>query len=344
MSVLSTGLGQRLVSASTEAAAFTELPVISLARLNGSAEDRKALAAEIQEACISSGFFYISDHGVPQQVIDDAFGQAKKFFAQPMDKKMLVDLHKGTSFKGYAGLKGENVDPANRGDVHEAWDMGDDSQLMKEGAGSGNLWPPAEDLPDFRPTLQHAWDEIMALGKRLLPIFSLALGLDEHYFDEKTRNPGSVMRILHYPPQFGPVDLREIGIGAHTDYEIITLLLQHGDVQALQVLNSQGEWVQAPPKPGTFVLNLGDMMQRISNGLFKSTVHRAINRTGQDRMSLPFFFGLDYDALVEVLPTCVTAERPPAYEPIKAGDYVQQRLSETYVKAPPTESATAPAV
>lgn len=96
------------------------------------------------------------------------------------------------------------------------WDMGDDSQLMKEGAGSGNLWPPAEDLPDFRPTLQHAWDEIMALGKRLLPIFSLALGLDEHYFDEKTRNPGSVMRILHYPPQFGPVDLREIGIGAHT--------------------------------------------------------------------------------------------------------------------------------
>ncbi|GAA5904688.1 hypothetical protein JCM6882_008347 [Rhodosporidiobolus microsporus] len=336
MVVLQTGLGQRVISGDVEAKAFSELPVISLARVNGTAEERRALASEIATACIDSGFFYIADHGVPQNVVDGAFGQAKEFFAQPAEKKMEVDLHKGNSFKGYAPLKGELVDPASRGDVHEAWDMGDDSQVLKEGQ-TGNLWPSEKDLPEFRPTVQRCWDEIMALGKRLFPIFALALDLPEDYFADKLTNPGSVMRLLHYPPQYGPVDLKEIGIGAHTDYECFTILALHGDIQALQVLNGKGEWVHAPPKAGTFVLNLGDMLQRITNGVFKSTIHRVINREGKDRMSLPFFFGLDYDAMVEVLPSCVTAERPAQYEPIKAGEYVEKRLAETYVKVDPKE-------
>lgn len=126
---------------------------------------------------------------------------------------------------------------------------------------------------------------------------------------------------------------------SHSDYECFTLLLQHGDVQALQVLNAAGEWVLAPPVPGTFVLNIADMLQRMSNGLFRSTVHRAINRSGVARYSLPFFFGLDYDAEVAVLPSCVTSERPAQYEPIKAGAYVEQRLSETYIKVDPTQEA-----
>ncbi|GAA5971821.1 hypothetical protein JCM11641_001527 [Rhodosporidiobolus odoratus] len=340
MVLLKTGLGDRLVSGDVEAKPFSTLPVISLARLNGTAEERKALAGEIAQACVDSGFFYIADHGVSQEAIDAAFGEAKTFFAQPSEKKMLVDLHKGNSFKGYAPLKGELVDPASRGDVHEAWDMGDDSQVLKHGQ-TGNLWPPAEDLPDFKPMVQRAWDEIMALGKRLFPLFALALDLPEDYFANKLTNPGSVMRLLHYPPQYGPVDLAEIGIGAHTDYECFTILAQHGSVQALQVLNAAGEWVQAPPKEGTFVLNLGDMLQRMTSGLFKSTVHRAINRTGEDRMSMPFFFGLDYDALVEVLPSCTSADRPPMFEPIKAGEYVEKRLAETYVKAPPVRGSEA---
>ncbi|KPV77468.1 uncharacterized protein RHOBADRAFT_51317 [Rhodotorula graminis WP1] len=340
-STLTTGLGQRLVSASTDAAAFTALPIISLARLNGSLDDRKALAAEIQDAAVNTGFMYIADHGVAQEVIDAAFDQAKQFFAQPTDKKMLV--RDAESFRGFAPLKGENVDPAARGDIHEAWDMGDDAQVMKEGSNHGNVWPPADDLPDFKPTLQKTWDEIMALGKRLFPLFALALGLDEHYFDDKLRRPGHTMRVLYYPPQFGEIDARELGIGAHTDYECFTLLLQHGDTQALQVLNSAGEWVIAPPVPGTFVLNIADMLQRMSNGLFRSTVHRAINRSGVSRYSLPFFFGLDYDAEVAVIPSCVTPDRPALYEPVKAGDYVEQRLAETYIKSDPAQEVEAAA-
>ncbi|GAA5846888.1 hypothetical protein JCM3766R1_000829 [Sporobolomyces carnicolor] len=329
--VLNTGLGDRLVSTDVEAKAFDQLPVIDLARLSSpNLQDRKALA---REASIDVGFFYISNHGIPQKVVDDAFEQGRIFFDQPTDKKMLVDLQKSNAFKGYAPLKGENVDPASRGDVHEAFDIGDDSQVMKEGKGTGgNLWPPPEDLPEFRPSVERCFDEVMRLGKRLLPLFALALDLDERHFDAQTRNPGSTFRLLSYPPQYGDVDLKEIGIGAHQDYELYTILAQDGDVQALQVLNADGEWVMAPPKRGTFVVNIGDQLQRITNGIFKSTVHRAINRSGQSRQSMPFFFGLDYDAPLKILPNCISKTRPALYDEVLAGEYVEKRLAETYVR------------
>lgn len=136
----------------------------------------KNLSQQVQEACISSGFFYVRNHNV--EGIEEAFRQAREFFDQPMEKKMLVDLHLGTSFKGYAPLMGEQVDPASRGDVHESWDMGSDSQAFsKEEAISGNLWPPADDLPAFRPALERVYQSIMDLGKRLFPIFAMALDL-----------------------------------------------------------------------------------------------------------------------------------------------------------------------
>ncbi|GAA5886997.1 hypothetical protein JCM16303_003084 [Sporobolomyces ruberrimus] len=333
MAVLKTGLGERLVSTDVEAKAFDQLPVIDLSRLSSDKfEDRKALAEEIQRASIDIGFFYISNHGIPQEVVDEAFEQGRKFFEQPTEKKMLVDLQKSDAFKGYAPLKGENVDPLSRGDVHEAFDIGDDSQVMKQGKGNGNLWPPSSDLPEFRPAVEKAFNEVMTLGKRLLPLFALALDLPENYFEEQTKNPGSTFRLLSYPPQFGEVDLKEIGIGAHQDYELYTILAQHGDVQALQVLNAEGDWVMAPPKRGTFVVNIGDQLQRLTNGIFKSTVHRAINRSGLSRMSMPFFFGLDYEANLSVLPNCVSESRPALYEPILAGEYVEKRLAETYIR------------
>lgn len=140
------------------------------------------------------------------------------------------------------------------------------------------------------------------------------------------------MRVLHYPPQFGEVDIHEIGIGAHSDYEFFTLLVQD-KVKALQVLNSDGEWIEAPPIDGTIVVNVGDMLQRWSNDVFKSTIHRAINRTGLERYSLPFFFGVDYSTLIEVLPSCISEATPCKYEPIIAGEWVESRLAETYVKS-----------
>ncbi|KAI5477351.1 hypothetical protein MNV49_006493 [Pseudohyphozyma bogoriensis] len=334
---LKTGLGERLISSDVSAQAFTALPIIDLTNIQSeSVEARKALAAQIQEAAISCGFFYIKNHGVSQQTLDNVFAQSKKFFAQPVEKKMLVDMSKSTSFKGYLPLGGEQVDPDSRGDLHESFDIGTDSQFSKESANSGNQYPPEEDLPGFREAIESGWNEIMALGQRLFPMFALALGLEENYFEDKLTNPGSVMRILSYPSQAqeGPIDPKELGIGAHSDYECFTILCQD-DVPALQVLNAAGEWIHATPIPGTFVVNIGDQLQRWTNDVFKSTVHRAINRTGAQRQSIPFFFGCDYDVELAVLPSCITPDRPAKYPPVIAGKWVESRLAETYAVKPP---------
>jgi len=138
------------------------------------------------------------------------------------------------------------------------------------------------------------------------------------------------MKFLHYPPQTGPVDGRVIGIGAHTDWECFTILWQEPDIQALQVLNTERQWIDAPPIPGTFVINLGDQFARWTNDVFKSTVHRAVNRSGVQRYSIPLFFGVDYEVKLEPIPSCISEDRPPKYEVITAGDYVKEKLKATY--------------
>lgn len=135
---------------------------------------------------------------------------------------------------------------------------------------------------------------------------------------------------LHYPPQTGPQDDNTVGIGAHTDFECFTILWQEPGIQALQVLNSERQWISAPPIPGTLVINIGDQLARWTNDVFRSTVHRAVNRSALRRYSIPLFFGTDYHIQIEPMPSCVSPERPPRYEPIAAGDYVRKRLLEMY--------------
>jgi isopenicillin N synthase-like dioxygenase len=170
---------------------------------------------------------------------------------------------------------------------------------------------------------------MMTLGRKLFAAFALALGLAEDYFEPMITAPTRAQRIVYYPSQNGVIDEDQIGIGAHSDYECFTILAQH-EVPALQVLNTAGEWIAAPPIPGTFVVNIGDQMARWSNDLFASTIHRAINTTGRARYSIPFFLGTNYDTLIDALPGCITPERPRKYAPVIAGDYVQSRFDATY--------------
>jgi len=190
-----------------------------------------------------------------------------------------------------------------------------------------NVWPA--DFPEFRTTALKYYHAVVRLGQVLFPLFALALDLPERFFDDKTINPAAIMRILHYPPQIGEIDDKVIGIGAHTDYECFTILWQDNN-PALQVLNAKGKWVDAVPIPGTLVVNLGDQFARWTNDVFKSTVHRAVNRSGVRRYSMPLFFGTDYNVMLEALPSCVSENRPAKYEPVNAGDYVQSRLAATY--------------
>ncbi|KAI0088625.1 Clavaminate synthase-like protein [Irpex rosettiformis] len=319
---------------------FDHIPIIDLSKLRSSDESDKAqLAAAVRDACINVGFLYVTNHGIPEEVIAGAFASTQEFFSLPDEKKLEVDNKKTANFKGYNAVLTSNNDPAGAGDMHEGFEFGWEEIMPKEGdekrsndgvmAGS-NIWPSG--LPEFREAVLMYYHAAVELGKQLFPLFALALDLPENYFEDKTRNSAALMRVLHYPPQTGPVDDRVIGIGAHTDFEVrcFTILWQQPEIQALQVLNAQNKWIDAPPIPGSFVVNLGDQFARWTNDVFKSTVHRAVNRSGIRRYSIPLFFGTDYDVKLEPIPTCVSDTRPPKYEVVTAGEYVKERLKATY--------------
>ncbi|CCM03724.1 uncharacterized protein FIBRA_05870 [Fibroporia radiculosa] len=337
--------------------AFSQVPVIDLK--DASSTDpavRRALGAAIRDVCINVGFFYgacglsvsvymrragiglnaVCNHGISQRTIDNALAAMTEYFSLPLDEKMELDMRKSPNFKGYNPVLSSNNDPVNNGDMHEGFEFGweelqakeSDEKRANDGVMAGvNVWPRAPADLDGEHVVSHA---AVTLGKTMFPLFALALDLPEEYFGDKTKNSAALMRVLHYPPQTGPVDDRVIGIGAHTDFECFTILWQQPEIQALQVLNKQDKWIDAPPTPGTLVVNLGDQFARWTNDVFKSTVHRAVNRSGVRRYSIPLFFGTDYDVRLEPISSCVSEDRPPKYEVVAAGDYVKARLKATY--------------
>jgi len=225
------------------------------------------------------------------------------------------------------------------GDMHEGYEIGweelnpQSDEPKRSSAVDGvmtgaNVWPSG--LPGFREAVLEYYHAAVGVGRLLFPIFALALDLSEDFFDDKTKNSAAIMKVLHYPPQSGPVDDRIIGVGAHTDFECFTILWQEPGIQALQVLNQDKRWIDAPPIPGTLVMNIGDQFARWTNDVFKSTVHRAINRSGIERYSMPLFFGTDYDVKLVAIPSCVSEDRPAKYPVVTAGDHVEERLKAAY--------------
>ncbi|KAK0487113.1 hypothetical protein IW261DRAFT_591694 [Armillaria novae-zelandiae] len=318
---------------------FQEIPVIDLAMIsNENPESKKALADKVRAACVNVGFFYVTNHGISENIIQEAVDRSKDFFSLPLEDKMMIENKKSPNFKGYSPLLSGNNDPDNDGDLQEGFEFGLEAvepqpqgqdDLSEDGVMAGaNVWP--SQLPEFHRAALQYYHAAVNLGKKLFPLFALALELPENFFEDKTRHSAALMRMLYYPPQTGPVDGRVLGIGAHTDWECFTILWQEPGIQALQVLNSNKEWIDAPPVPGTMVINLGDQLARWTNDVFKSTVHRAINRSGVRRYSIPLFFGTDYGVKLEPIHSCVSTERPMKYEVITAGEYVKAKLKATY--------------
>ncbi|KIM69941.1 hypothetical protein SCLCIDRAFT_101558 [Scleroderma citrinum Foug A] len=333
-----------IASAATLDGAFDSIPVIDIANTS-TPEQRAALAHEIRNASINVGFFYITGHGIPQGTINSLFSVMEAYFSLPLETKMKL-YHKevGSSFKGYAPALDSNIDPANSGDCHEGFEAGweelipkeNDKKRANDGAMAGaNVWP--SEPAGFREAYLNYYHAAVGVGRLLFRLFALALDLPETYFDDKTKNSAAIMRTVHYPPQSGLVSDGYVGIGAHSDFECFTILWQQPGIQALQVLNSKKQWIDATPIPGTLVVNIGDQLARWTNDIFSSNVHRATNRSGVDRYSVPLFFGTDYHVPIEPMPSCVSANRPSRYEPITAGDYLQMRLREMYYRpAPPS--------
>jgi isopenicillin N synthase-like dioxygenase len=230
--------------------------------------------------------------------------------------------------------------------MKEAFSMGDDpsepeqnapSRFINEASEPMNIWPTA--FPGFRPQIYDYYTRVLAFARKLMQAFALALDLPENYFDKTTTFPMTGVRILHYPPQETP-DASDIGIGAHTDYTFFTLVQQE-NVAALQVLNANGIWIDALPRPRSYVVNIGDFLSLITNNEFKSTVHRVLNKSGEERYSIPFFFSPNKEATLDVVPTCRIGEGEKG---VNAGEYYLERLRAARWKHPSNAGKPAPKV
>ncbi|KAE8345669.1 hypothetical protein BDV24DRAFT_159529 [Aspergillus arachidicola] len=183
------------------------------------------------------------------------------------------------------------------------------------------IWKGTSHLPGFREVTVSFWQSRLALARKVVRIFALALGEREDYFDDVTSHPGADALYIHYPgiPDVAADSDIDVGIGSHTDIQCFTLLWQD-NYGGLQVLSAQDEWLDARPIEGTLIVNIGDFLQRLSNNKFKSTVHRVYNRQPDSCYSMPFFFGFNPEAICKVVPSCMDDEHPPLYEPISCGE------------------------
>ena len=317
---------------------FSEIPVIDLARLDcepGPAFDD--VVAALKRACEDVGFFYVCNHGVPESLIEETYRQGSKFFALPEAIKSSVHYKRSPVIvRGYIPFGGTQADAAAQRDFLEAFELGlelpDTDPDVIDGIESygPNLWP--DDMPNFQLTVYAYYEAMRLLGQRLFRLFALALGLDAECFADKTNKPTGHMRLLHYPPQPEPASETSWGIGPHTDFECFTILAQD-PTGGLQLQNAHGQWIEAAPMPGTFVVNIGDSIARWSNDQFVSTPHRVINRSTQDRYSIAHFYGANYDVMVECLETCCDARNPPRYKPFMAGKFALERDRLSYFGA-----------
>lgn len=316
---------------------LSAIPVIDVAALQaGDLAARQATAEQIVTACREVGFFYVKNHGISEQQVATTFAAARQFFALPSARKQAIAIEQSPCHRGYFALGGENLDPLRQqgaGDLKEGIKIGRDLPPDHPRVQAGtplhgpNQWP--SDWPGWRETMQDYYMACQQLGLRLMRALALALDLPEHYFDAYLREPMATLGPLHYPPQSGSITEAQIGAGAHTDFGCLTLLAQDTS-GGLQIRNLAGEWLDAPPIPGTLVVNIGDMLARWTNDQLRSTLHRVINRSGGERYSLPFFYDPEFDTPLACLETCTGSDNPPRYPPTTAGQYLLDRINETF--------------
>lgn len=305
-----------------------QLPVIDLSGLLTG--DLESVATKLGEAARNSGFFYITGHGVPQSLIDDMFAASHTFHSMPRSFKMKYWCGFTTNHRGYVPFEENGSHFPDRINFFDAWDMSfeaaaDHPDYLAQWRMTGpNIWP---DLDGWQQTVSTYYDAIFQLGLKLLDAFAFELGVDSNELRQHITNPTSQLRMLRYIENNQQESDNSIGIDSHSDFECFTILLQ--GAPGLQVMNADDYWVEAPPIPGTFIVNIGDIFETWSAGMYKSTQHRVAN-IGKPRYSFPLFFGLDYHAIVQPLEKFRTAETAAKYPPIKAGDHLMRMSIPTF--------------
>lgn len=271
------------------------LPVLDLADAD-TAEFRAALLAATHE----TGFFYLTGHGVPRRQIDDLLAIARRFFALPQEAKQEISQLRSPQFRGYSRLGGELTNGSV--DWREQVDIGPERPVIPGAQGylrlqGPNLWPAA--LPEFRVALED-WDATLAaVGRRLLRHWAVALGAEEDLFDAAFADrPATLIKVVRYP---GNADNPQ-GVGAHKDSGVLTLLLVEPDSRGLQVELEPGRWLDVPPLPGAFIVNIGELLEVATNGYLRATRHRVLApEPGTDRISIPYFLNPGLDARIPIV-------------------------------------------
>lgn len=305
--------------------AFKKLPIVDISLLfSSNLEERKQAATALGKAARDAGFLYVVGHGISQTLIEALKTRTELYFAQTLEEKMRDYIGNSNNHSGYVP-EGEEQYLDAKPDMKEAYDVGFDLQdptKFRPMLGP-DRW---SEFPNFKEEVKAYYDAVFALSNVLFRGFALALDLPEDSFTKLISTPPSQLRLVHYP--FNPnAPADRPGIGAHTDYECFTILLATAD--GLEVQNGAGEWIDAPVIENAFVINIGDMMEVLTNGYYVATMHR-VRKVKQERYSFPMFCACDYDTLVQPVEALLSAENPAKYEPIVCGEHLYAQTIQTF--------------
>lgn len=313
-----------------------EIPVLDLAACRrGEPGALERLGADLRYVFENVGFYFVTNHGVPQSLVDRMFEEVKRFHAQPVEAKLRVRINQHNV--GYMPMRGattrhSQLSLRNKPNLNEAFfakrDLAPDHPDVIAGKPfrSTNQWP--DDLPGFRETVVAYQEALEALGKSLLPAYALALDLPADAFDEAFREPTYTLRMTHYPQQ-DVEEEGEFGLAPHTDTSFMTLLAQNR-IPGLSIRLPSGRWVDAPAIDGAFLVNGGDLLRRWTNDRFLATPHRVINRSGGPRYAIPLFFDCGTEYVMRPLETCIDADNPCRYDPITYVEYITWYRNQNY--------------
>jgi isopenicillin N synthase-like dioxygenase len=307
---------------------------IASVSLKDADRDPKAFSEELGQSFVDYGFAIVRDHGIPQDLIERAEALSKQFFALPEEVKRKYLIPGSGGARGYTAFGVETAKGAQAFDLKEFWHVGRELPAGHKfrDVMADNIWP--EEIPGFKETYLALYDAFDDAGVKVLRAIARFLEVDEEYFTDTVRDGNSVMRLLHYPAQAEPTG-NHIRAGAHEDINTITLLLG-AEEAGLELKTKDGRWIPVSPKPGELVINIGDMLQRLTNGVLRSTSHRVVNpapdRASHARYSMPFFLHFRPDFVIEALPGTVPAGEEPKWPPISSHEYLQERLREIKLK------------
>ena len=303
--------------------------------INGDSRQRKQFSGEIGKAFNETGFVTITNHGLDKQLINKLYEDVKALFALPDAVKVKYEVPGLAGQRGYTGKGKETAKGFTAPDLKEFWQIG---QTVTDGPPLKDEYPAnlmVDELPSFNATTLEVYKKLETAGIYLLQAIALYLNLPENYFDEKVHNGNSILRTLHYFPITGALPEDAVRAGAHEDINLITLLIG-ASADGLELLTRENKWFPVKAYGDDLVVNVGDMLQRLTNNKLKSTTHRVVNPPGElmkySRYSVPFFLhpisGMD----LTCLPSCIDGHHPKQYGDITAGDYLDERLREIGLK------------